>query len=155
EGLTIIADGAEPATGSAAAQGAPSSTATASAKVSAKARTSAKATAASGTAPLTKAAPGKESGPLATAVLEELTVKGRAARTGYSRTLFGDGWADEDGDGCSTREEILQRDLTKTTRTRSGRCDIIVSGVLADPYSGRTINFRRGEATSSVVQIDH
>ena len=32
---------------------------------------------------------------------------------------------------------------------------VILSGVLTDPYSGETINFLRGVATSSAIQIDH
>jgi hypothetical protein len=93
--------------------------------------------------------------PLAADVLAGLPVKGRAPKTGYRRALYGDGWADEDGDGCLTREEILQRDLTRKTFRRSGRCSVVVGGVLADPYSGRAITFRRGVKTSALVQIDH
>jgi hypothetical protein len=88
-------------------------------------------------------------------VLAGLPVKGRAPKTGYRRALYSDGWADEDGDGCLTREEILQRDLTRKTFRRSGRCSVVVGGVLADPYSGRAITFRRGVKTSALVQIDH
>jgi hypothetical protein len=32
---------------------------------------------------------------------------------------------------------------------------VVLSGTLADPYSGHTIAFRRGASTSSAVQIDH
>jgi hypothetical protein len=32
---------------------------------------------------------------------------------------------------------------------------VVFSGVLVDPYSGESINFLRGVATSSEVQIDH
>jgi hypothetical protein len=93
--------------------------------------------------------------PRASDVLGALAVRGRAPATGYRRALYGDGWADEDGDGCSTREEILERDLVNTTVRRSGSCQVIATGVLADPYSGRSITFRRGTDTSSLVQIDH
>lgn len=95
------------------------------------------------------------SGKSVTAVLAGLPVKGRAPKTGYARSQFGSGWADQDGDGCSTREEILQRDLTKRTTRKSGRCAVVVTGVLADPYTGRSIAFRRGNETSTAVQIDH
>jgi hypothetical protein len=88
-------------------------------------------------------------------VLAGLPVKGRAPKTGYRRAQFGAGWSDEDRDGCSTREEILQRDLTARTYRTSGRCAVVVTGVLADPYSGRRIAFQRGEETSAAVQIDH
>jgi len=105
--------------------------------------------------PARPSGPSSSSAPLATAVLAGLAVKGRAPMTGYRRALFGADWADEDHDGCSTREEILQRDLTGTTRRASGRCAVVVTGTLADPYSGRRIAFQRGESTSSLVQIDH
>lgn len=89
----------------------------------------------------------------ATAVLETLQVKGRAPKTGYDRTgAFGRAWLDTDRNGCRTRDDILTRDLRNTTR--EGRCKVI-SGVLNDPYSGRTINFERGPRTSQAVQIDH
>lgn len=89
----------------------------------------------------------------ATVVLETLQVKGRAPKTGYDRTgAFGRAWLDTDRNGCRTRDDILTRDLRNTTR--EGRCKI-TSGVLNDPYSGRTINFERGPRTSQAVQIDH
>jgi hypothetical protein len=88
-------------------------------------------------------------------VLSGLPVKGRASMTGYDRDEFGNGWADTDHDGCSTREEILQRDLTGKTYSTSGGCDVIASGQLDDPYSGLVIAFRHGTDTSAMVQIDH
>ncbi|PWI27907.1 HNH endonuclease [Pseudoglutamicibacter cumminsii] len=89
----------------------------------------------------------------AAVVLETLQVKGRAPKTGYDRTgAFGRAWLDTDRNGCRTRDDILTRDLRNTTR--EGRCKI-TSGVLNDPYSGRTINFERGPRTSQAVQIDH
>lgn len=88
-------------------------------------------------------------------MLATLVVKGRAPMTGYDRDRYGDGWADEDGDGCSTREEILQRGLTQKTFKSSGGCQVVAGGVLADPYSGRSITFTRGVTSSAEVQIDH
>ena len=32
---------------------------------------------------------------------------------------------------------------------------VVLSGTLADPYTGKTINFVRGQDTSTAVQIDH
>lgn len=92
-------------------------------------------------------APGKE----ANRLLETLAVKGRAPKTGYGREQFGDGWS-QDITGCDTRNRILQRDL------RDVRLDefcTVLSGRLADPYTGRSIMFERGETTSDDVQIDH
>ena len=93
--------------------------------------------------------------PLASTVLSKLATKGRAPKTGYARSKYGVDWADLDHDGCSTREEILQRDLTRKTYRKSGRCQVIATGILHDPYSGTTMTFTRGATTSSLVQIDH
>lgn len=82
--------------------------------------------------------------------LETLAVKGRAPKTGYERSQFGDGWLEKDG--CSTREIILARDLRQTQF--SSECKVI-SGILEDPYTGKKIFFKRGAATSQQVQIDH
>jgi hypothetical protein len=87
--------------------------------------------------------------------IETLAVKGRAPKTGYSRSAFGPAWADVDRNGCDTRNDILKRDLTQITfRARSKDC-VVESGVLADPFSGEKINFQRGEKSSALVQIDH
>lgn len=82
--------------------------------------------------------------------LAKLAVKGRAPKTGYARTQFGDGWASTRG--CDTRNIILHRDLTEVTT--NAKCQV-TSGVLHDPYTGKTINFLKGETTSDDVQIDH
>lgn len=90
--------------------------------------------------------------------LAELPVKGRAPKTGYARARFGKAW-DDDVDvelghnRCSTREDILRRDLTAEVINPDG-CRVM-SGLLADPYSGTTVPFIRGRATSALVQIDH
>ncbi len=87
--------------------------------------------------------------------LETLAVKGRAPKTGYSRSAFGPAWADVDRNGCDTRNDILKRDLTQVTfRAKTKDC-VVESGVLLDPFSGESINFQRGEKTSTLVQIDH
>ena len=86
-------------------------------------------------------------------LLATLTVKGKAPGTGYARTAgFGRAWLDVDRNGCDTRNDILARDLTADVM--SGRCKV-VRGTLADPYTGRTIHFVRGNKTSTLVQIDH
>lgn len=83
-------------------------------------------------------------------VLNELEVKGRAPKTGYTRAQFGNGWAEIRG--CDTRNTILARDLIDI-RTNE-KCQVI-SGILNDPYTGKVIQFQRGEGTSDDVQIDH
>lgn len=82
--------------------------------------------------------------------LSALPVKGRAPKTNYSRTQFGDGWAMKGG--CDTRNIILHRDLTNVAVNESCK---VLSGVLQDPYTGQTIQFVRGGDTSDDVQIDH
>jgi hypothetical protein len=80
--------------------------------------------------------------------LQTLVVKGRAPKTGYERTQFGNGWADYQG--CDMRNVILFRDLTETTIDE--RCRVL-TGELVDPYTDTTISFSRTE--SDRVQIDH
>lgn len=86
----------------------------------------------------------------AVVVLEELEVKGRAPKTNYSREQFGGGWASEGG--CDMRNVILNRDLKDVVV--NDECQVM-SGVLDDPYTGKTIVFQRGSETSGDVQIDH
>ncbi|WP_124055200.1 HNH endonuclease family protein [Arcanobacterium ihumii] len=89
----------------------------------------------------------------AEAELDKLPVKGRAPKTGYSRKQFGPAWADTDHNGCDTRNDILQRDLTNI-KTKANGCTVL-SGTLVSPYTGETIEFVRGNLTSSLVPIDH
>ena len=91
----------------------------------------------------------------ASAVLETLAVKGRAPKTGYERSQFGPAWSDVDRNGCDTRNDILNRDLTSIIYKLGTHQCVVLSGTLLDPYSGEKIAFERGVATSSDVQIDH
>ena len=91
----------------------------------------------------------------ALAAIDQLPVKGRAPKTGYSRAEFGSAWADVDKNGCDTRNDILRRDLTAVIyKVKTHDC-VALTGVLIDPYSGTTISFVRGSVTSMEVQIDH
>lgn len=92
---------------------------------------------------------------LALAQLENIPVKGRAPKTGYSRDEFGPAWADVDRNGCDTRNDILARDLEGETFKPGTQNCVVVTGTLADSYTGTTIRFVRGNTTSSAVQIDH
>ena len=83
-------------------------------------------------------------------VLQTLEVKGRAPKTDYSREQVGGGWATSGG--CDTRNVILGRDLKDPAINE--KCQVM-SGVLHDAYTGKTIDFRRGVDTSDDVQIDH
>ncbi|HWS58057.1 MAG TPA: HNH endonuclease family protein [Actinotalea sp.] len=87
----------------------------------------------------------------ARSALDALPVKGRAPMTGYDRGLFGEAWADVDGNGCDTRNDILARDLVGV-RVSAG-C-VVLRGTLNDPYTGQQVAFARGPQ-SAEVQIDH
>ena len=91
----------------------------------------------------------------AEAVLETLSVKGRAPKTGYERSQFGPAWSDVDRNGCDTRNDILKRDLTAIVFKSGTRDCVVLSGILLDPYSGEKISFERGVKSSMDVQIDH
>ncbi|MCD4853250.1 HNH endonuclease family protein [Arthrobacter sp. AK01] len=86
--------------------------------------------------------------------LDRLQVKGRAAKTDYDRAAFGQAWADADRNGCDTRNDILRRDLKAVEFTEGSSCKVAV-GSLHEPYTGAQVSFRRGQDTSSAVQIDH
>ncbi len=87
--------------------------------------------------------------------LQQLPIKGRAPKTGYERSQFGNGW--NTIRGCDVRNLILQRDLTNVTFTDSldGIGCLVATGTLNDPYSGKVIQFIRGATTSDDIQIDH
>lgn len=84
----------------------------------------------------------------ALSALKGIEVKGRAPKTGYARSEFGDGWAKVNG--CTTREIILYRDLVNAKL--DGECSV-TDGLLRDPYTGEDILFSKQR--SSEVQIDH
>ncbi|MFW6188720.1 MAG: GmrSD restriction endonuclease domain-containing protein [Actinomycetota bacterium] len=85
--------------------------------------------------------------------LAALPVEDAGSGADYDRLeQFGD-WADPDGNGCDTRNDVLARDLTGVVVADDG-CTVR-SGTLEDPYTGTTIPFVRGPATSADVQIDH
>lgn len=90
------------------------------------------------------------SGQNALAAVEQLQVKGKAPKTGYERSLFSDGWGDIGS--CDVRNYILKRDMKSVKLKDSCKVD---TGVLLDPYTGKTIRFKYGVGTSSAVQIDH
>jgi hypothetical protein len=83
-------------------------------------------------------------------LLQTIAIKGRAPKTGYARTQYGDGWAVTSG--CDTRNIILHRDLQQPA---VGEGCKVLSGTLNDPYTGKMIVFKRGADSSADVQIDH
>jgi len=91
-----------------------------------------------------------DKGIVAIDILAQLPVKGRAPKTGYSRTQFGSGWVSVQG--CDMRNTILARDMTRVEVDDECR---VIRGILHDPYTDKQITFVRGPETSQAVQIDH
>jgi len=90
---------------------------------------------------------------LAGNTLEILAVKGRAPKTGYKRTQFGNGWADMGN--CDMRNVILARDLINLKLRSETDCTVESGTLVYDPYTAKTIEFKRGADTSSAIQIEH
>ena len=107
-----------------------------------------------GLAPITSDAERKR----ARALIATLRTKGRGPRTGYEREAFGYAWKDTVDDvplgrnGCDTRNDLLARDGRKLVREQGSDC-VVVSMTLHDPYTGRTLQWRKQRAMD--VQIDH
>ena len=85
-------------------------------------------------------------------VAQALPVRGRSASTDYSRDAFGTAWKDVDGNGCDTRNDILQRDFKSAIfKPGTGDCKV-VGGTWIDPYSNESYTFSE---PPSGAQIDH
>jgi hypothetical protein len=83
--------------------------------------------------------------------LNKLEVKGRAPKTGYTRSQFPH-WSDPDRNGCDARNDTLKRDLTDITYKSGTRDCKVIAGQLLDPFSGKVIIF---STTKVVIDIDH
>ena len=114
--------------------------------------------------------PGPAPGSPPRAHIEELlgrvtTVESRPHPGGYQRgcsgkelCVFGPAWTDDQDaaaghDGCDTRNNVLALDLRSVAFRDGTRGCVVLSGVLADPYSGEVLPFDRADAKA--VQIDH
>ncbi|MFC6080407.1 HNH endonuclease family protein [Sphaerisporangium aureirubrum] len=91
-------------------------------------------------------------------LIRKLRVGTSGSLTGYTRTKFGAKWADDARgipyarNGCRTRDDLLARDGQKVRFRRGSDC-VVVALRLTDPYTGRTITWRREDADR--VQVDH
>ena len=83
--------------------------------------------------------------------LNKLEVKGRAPKTGYTRSQFPH-WSDPDQNGCDARNDTLKRDLTNITFKAGTRDCKVIAGQLLDPFSGKVLTF---STTKVVIDIDH
>ena len=113
----------------------------------------------------TGSAPGSPPRDRVTPLLEAgAVVTERPAVPGYERDcsgdaacVFGPAWSDAttapgSQNGCSTRIDVLVRDLNASTPTRSGACTID-GGRLIDPYTGRVVD--TGDSGVRGIHIDH
>ena len=86
------------------------------------------------------------------AILGSLPVKGRAPKTEYDREeQFGSAWIDVDANGCDTRNDILQRDLTNTQCATTASSSVGCSTIRTPGSRSRSC----AGPNSSDVQIDH
>lgn len=73
----------------------------------------------------------------------------------YERDEFGTRWADVDRNGCDTRNDILNRDLTDLAhKTGTNDCKV-VAGTLHDPYTGQTIQTTTPQELGDQIDVDH
>ncbi|MEV6105458.1 DUF1524 domain-containing protein [Streptomyces sp. NPDC051940] len=75
----------------------------------------------------------------------------------YRRAEFGRFYTDEHNgvggrNGCDTRDDVLARDLDELRRGDRNPC-VVLSGVLHDPLTGKTLPYRYRGATG--INIDH
>lgn len=90
---------------------------------------------------------------LATVAL--LEVGDRDVSAAFSVEAFGARFADTDGNGCDTRNDALARSLSGASFRPGTEDCVVLTGLLADPYSGAEIAFERGPLSSEKVQVDH
>lgn len=72
--------------------------------------------------------------------------------------VFGPAWTDDTDapgghDGCDTRNDVLAVQLAAVVYRDGTRACVVVTGRLADPYTGRRVDFDKARAGD--VQIDH
>lgn len=94
--------------------------------------------------------------------LEALPVVDRVTEdSSYRRAAFGDGWADLDGDGCRTRDEVLLSTVDRSQPyrvRRQGRCRAdVVAGTWTDLYTGQRMTWSnlKDTAQAQAMPVDH
>ncbi|MFD1930158.1 HNH endonuclease family protein [Nonomuraea mangrovi] len=91
-------------------------------------------------------------------LISRLRVRGMGPKTGYTRERYGANWADTAtdlpyaGNGCRTRDDLLARDGHDLSYRKGSSCDVVALN-LDDPYTGRTIVWRKKRADD--IQVDH
>jgi hypothetical protein len=100
--------------------------------------------------------------PASSEALDRLSIVDRSTEDPtYRRAAFGRSWADLDGDGCNTRDEVLLATVGRTQpyrAQRQGRCRAdMVAGTWTDLYTGQSMTWsnlkdiRQAEA----IPLDH
>ena len=85
-------------------------------------------------------------------VLQDLEIAEDGDIDGYDRPArFGGEWTDFDGTGCTTREDILIRDLDPETISVDGDCRVEY-GEATDPYTAQNMEHVLGDTD---VDIEH
>ncbi|MFC0582744.1 GmrSD restriction endonuclease domain-containing protein [Micrococcoides hystricis] len=102
-----------------------------------------------------KPAKAKAKAGTALSAAHQLTVKGRAPKTGYDRANFGQRWADIDRNGCDQRNDILRRDLQNVVIKAGTQGCVVMSGSFLEPFAGTQRSFQRGPSSSQEIHIDH
>lgn len=110
-------------------------------------------------------APGSPSRELVAALLDRVeVVSGRVPVPGYDREcsgasacVFGPAWSDATGapgagNGCSTRHDVLTRDLTGVVNQSDSGCEVS-AGILIDPYTGRVVDVTATGVRG--IHVDH
>jgi hypothetical protein len=84
-----------------------------------------------------------------------------AADSSYRRDEFGPRWADTDGNGCNTRDDVLFRDVDRSvpfTAAQQKSCDHdMLAGRWHDPYTGETLDATdlKDQQQAQSIQIEH
>lgn len=79
----------------------------------------------------------------------------------YRRAAFGRSWADLDGDGCNTRDEVLLATVVRSEPyrvQRQGRCrSDMVAGTWTDLYTGESMTWTDLKDTrqAAAIPLDH
>jgi hypothetical protein len=73
------------------------------------------------------------------------------------RCSFGPAWTDDTDapgshNGCDTRNDLLAQSMTRVQFRAESRC-VVVAGELAEPYTGRTVQWLK--ADGGALQVDH